>query len=211
MLTVHHLAQSQSERVVWLCEELGIPYELKRYERDAAGLAPADYKALHPCQTAPTITDGTIALGETGAIFEYILTKYGQGALTVPASSPDYPDYLFWLHYSIGTLHPKMLTVLVLGMSGADDSPTARSFRARLDQAHQMMEKRLGQDHYLGGAALTAADIMTVFDVTSMRNFVKCDLGPYPNIRAYLQRIGERPVYQRAMKKAEPNTTPLLS
>jgi glutathione S-transferase len=211
MLTVHHLAHSQSERVVWLCEELAIPYELKRYERDATGLAPTDYKALHPCQTAPTITDGALALGETGAVFEYILNKYGQGKLIVASSSPDYADYLFWLYYAMGTMHPRTVTQLVLDHSGVGDSLAAQSCRAQLDRAYQMMESRLGEADYLGGPEFTAADIMAVFVVTSMRNFVKRELGPYPNIRSYLQRIGARPAYQRAMKKSEPNRPLLLS
>jgi glutathione S-transferase len=209
MLTVHHLGMSQSERIVWLCEELGIPYELKRYDREATGLAPAAYKALHPCGTAPVITDGAVTLGETGAIVEYILTKYGNGKLAVPPSSPDYAHYVFWLHFANGSIQPMALVNLLFTMSGVTDgSGIADMFRGRLHQAHEMMNKRLGEAPYLGGSALTAADIVSVFGLTTMRAIAKTDLASYPNIQAYLKRIGERPGYQRAMKQAEPNGLP---
>jgi glutathione S-transferase len=210
MLTVHHLPKSQSERIVWLCEELGIPYELKRYVRDG-GKAPPEYKALHPCGTAPTITDDGLALGETGAIFDYILTKYGQSKLTVAPGKPDYAQYLFWLHYAIGTVHPRSITLMALMSSGGADSFMARAFAQQLDRAHQMMEQRLGEADYLGGSELTAADVMMVFTIVAMREALKRDLTPYPNIRAYLKRVAARPANQRASAKAEPDGGTLLS
>src|ERR1700740_3315156 len=101
MLTVHHLGRSQSERIVWLCEELGLDYELKRYERDpATRLAPAGDKALHPIGTAPVITDGGLVLGESGTIIEYIIAKYGGGRLARKAGHPEFADYLYWFHYA---------------------------------------------------------------------------------------------------------------
>jgi glutathione S-transferase len=103
MLTVHHLGKSQSERIVWLCEELEVPYELKRYARDAATmLAPADYKALHPTGTAPVITDGDVVLAESGV--EYIVEKYGEGRLRLSADHPDFAQFLYWFHFANGTL-----------------------------------------------------------------------------------------------------------
>lgn len=107
MLTVHHLGISQSERIVWLCEELSIPYQLVRYDRDpVTRLAPAEYKALHPFETAPVITDGTVVLSESGAIIEYIVARYGKGRLTVRPDAPNYADYLFWLHFANGSMMP---------------------------------------------------------------------------------------------------------
>src|SRR5215475_6998276 len=101
MLTVHHLGRSQSERVVWLCEELGVPYELKRYARDAVTmLAQADYKALHPIGAAPVITDGDLVLAESGAVVEYIIAKYGNGRLALRAGDPDLAQYLYWFHFA---------------------------------------------------------------------------------------------------------------
>ena len=95
MITVHHLGVSQSERIVWLCEELGIPYELKTYSREPNGAAPAAYKALHPQGTAPIITDGSFSLAETGAIVDYILARHGGGRLVVDPQAPNFPDYLY--------------------------------------------------------------------------------------------------------------------
>src|SRR5665213_1275726 len=103
MLTVHHLGKSQSERIVWLCEELGIPYELKNYARDKVTmLAPADYKALHPIGAAPVITDGDVVLAESGAVVEYILARYGKGRLTLAADHPDFAPFLYWFHFANG-------------------------------------------------------------------------------------------------------------
>src|SRR3954464_5255284 len=104
MLTVHHLGRSQSERIVWLCEELGLDYELKRYERDpVTRLAPPQYKALHPIGTAPVITDGELVLAESGAVIEYILTRYGGGRLSRQPGHPDFANYLYWLHFPTAT------------------------------------------------------------------------------------------------------------
>ena len=107
MLTVHHLGVSQSDRIVWLCEELGIPYELVRYERDpATKLAPPEYRALHPIGTAPVITDGDLTLGESGAIIEYVIRKYGNGRLALGPESPHFADYLYWFHFANGSMMP---------------------------------------------------------------------------------------------------------
>src|SRR3954463_5904814 len=109
MLTVHHLGRSQSERIVWLCEELGVAYELKRYERRADNrLAPPEYKALHPMGIAPVITDGDLRLGESGAIVDYIIQTYGAQSKGLALKSGDtgFADYLYWLHFANGTLQP---------------------------------------------------------------------------------------------------------
>src|SRR5690349_13026303 len=113
MLTVHHLGKSQSERIVWLCEELGIPYELKNYAR-APLLAPADYKALHPVGTAPVITDGDLVLAESGAVIEYIVEKYGGGRLVLGADDSDFAQFLFWFHYANGTFQSVMGRCMIL-------------------------------------------------------------------------------------------------
>src|SRR5258708_32247048 len=107
MLTVHHLGRSQSERIVWLCEELGIPYELKRYAR-APLLAPADYKALHPVGAAPVIADGDLVLAESGAIVQYIISKYGGGRPAFAVGHPDFAHFLYWVHFAHGTVQTLM-------------------------------------------------------------------------------------------------------
>src|SRR5580700_1333205 len=114
MLTVHHLSVSQSERIVWLCEELGLQYKLARYARDPkTGLAPPQYRALHPFGTAPVITDGALVLGESGAIIDYINGKYGGGRLSLGPQEPAYADYLFWFHFANGSLMPASMIDLL--------------------------------------------------------------------------------------------------
>jgi glutathione S-transferase len=213
MLTVHHLGKSQSERIVWLCEELAIPYELKHYVRDSVTiLAPPELKALHSLGTAPVITDGDVVLAESGAVIDYILAKYGSGQLVIGPADPGFADYLFWLHFANGTLQPSMGRNMVLRrLKLAGDHPVLLAMKGRLDKALGMLETRLGKAQYLAGAALTAADIMTVFSLTTMRYFLPLDLAAYPNIRSYLQRVAARDAYQRAMQKGDPGMALLLT
>lgn len=212
MLIVHHLGKSQSERIVWLCEELGIAYELDRYDRDPQTMAaPADYKALHPLGAAPVVTDGETVLAESGAIVDYIVHRHGEGRLTVAPSSADYPHYLYWLHFANGTLQPSLSRNAMMKRGGVpQDGAFMQAMVARQGQAIARVEERLGQSPYLGGPELTAADIMMVFTLTTMRYFAPFDLAPYPAIRAYLQQIGERPAYRAAMAKGDPDMPPLL-
>ena len=120
MLIVHHLGKSQSERIVWLCEELAIPYELKRYTRDPVTmLAPADYKALHPIGAAPVITDGDLVLAESGAVVEYIIAKYGNGRLALNPAHRDFAQFLYWYHFANGTLQAAMGRSMILNRAEA--------------------------------------------------------------------------------------------
>jgi len=205
MLTVHHLGISQSDRIVWLCEELGLDYRLVRYERDpVTRLAPPEYRALHPFGTAPVVTDGELVLGESGAIIEYLTAKHG-GRLAVPVSSPDFANYLFWFHFANGSLMPAMMVdILVAVLDAKGENPLVGVFRARAERAFAMVEQRLGEAAYFAGAEFTAADIIMLFPLTTMRHFAPRDLTAYPNIRGYLKRIGARPTFQRAMAKADP-------
>jgi len=213
MLTVHHLGRSQSERIVWLCEELGIPYELKRYTRDAVTmLAPPDYKALHPIGSAPVITDGGLVLAESGAVLDYIIAKYGQGRLALKPDHPDFANYLYWLHFANGTLQPSMGRCMTLNrLKLADDNPVQVAMRARLDRAFDLVDARTREAEYLGGREFTAADIMMGFSLTTMRKFLPYDLGRCPNVISYLARIGARSAYRRAMEKGDPGMTLLLT
>jgi glutathione S-transferase len=212
MLTVHHLGVSQSERIVWLCEELGVPYELKVYDRDpVTRMAPAEYKALHPLGTAPIITDGDLVMPESGAIMDYIIGKYGDGRLAVKPDAPNFADYLFWFHFANGSMMPWQMMGLIAAATGADADPRARALGDRGAKAWALVEERLGETPYLAGDEFTAADIIMLFPLTTLRAFAPRDLAAYPNIRAYLARIGERPAYRRAMAKGDPKMTPMLS
>ena len=213
MLTVHHLGKSQSERIVWLCEELGLPYELKVYDRDkVTRLAPPDYKALHPLGAAPVIDDNGLVLAESGAIVEYLTARYGKGRLVLAPDHPDYGQFVYWLHFANGTLQPATGRNMILGrLNLPDDNAVLRAMKGRLDLALGLVEARLGKADYLAGRDLTTADIMIVFTLTTMRLFLPFDLKPYPNIRAYLARVGQRDAYRRAMKKGDPDMTPMLA
>ncbi|HVO02816.1 MAG TPA: glutathione S-transferase [Candidatus Cybelea sp.] len=212
MLTVHHLGRSQSERIVWLCEELGLDYELKRYERRRDNrLAPPEYKALHPMGTAPIITDGDLVLGESGAIAQYLIETHGEGRLAMKRGDPHFADYLYWFHFANGTLQPIVSRVMYLERVDASEANLPlKPAKDRFNLVLAQLERRLGAFPYLAGPDFTAADTMSVFSLTTMRLFKPYDLSPYSNILAYLQRIGARPGYQRAMAKAEPGFVPML-
>ncbi|ODU00103.1 MAG: glutathione S-transferase [Rhodospirillales bacterium SCN 65-16] len=212
-MIVHHLGKSQSERIVWLCEELGISYDLRVYDRDpVTRLAPPEYKALHPMGVAPVITDGDLVLAESGAIIEYIVAKHGKGRLTLAPDHPDFAQFLYWFHFANGTLQPATGRSMILSrLKLPDDNPILRAMKGRLDLALGLVEARLAKATFLAGSEFTTADIMIVFTLTTMRLFLPFDLKPYPAILAYLQRIGARPAYRRAMQKGDPDMAPLLT
>jgi glutathione S-transferase len=212
MLRLHHLGHSQSERIVWLCEELDLSYDLVKYTRDATTrLSPPALVALHPLGAAPVIEDGDLMLAESAAIVEYIIVRHGNGRFKPGPAHPDYADFLYWFHFANGNLQPVMGRMMFVSrMQLPAEHPVSTAARGRLDRALGLVEARLGATPYLAGAEFTAADIMSVFSLTTMRLFQALDLAPYPNIRAYLQRIGERPAYQRAMAKGDPDLTPML-
>jgi glutathione S-transferase len=213
MLTVHHLGKSQSERIVWLCEELAIPYELKIYDRDpVTRLGPPEYKALHPLGTAPIITDGELVLAESNAIIEYLMARHGSGDLVPAPSDANFPDYLYWFHFANGTLQPNIGRSMIMGRVDVPaDNPTAQFVSSRRQLAMNLLETRLGEKAFLAGETFSAADIVTVFSLTTMRLFFQFDLAPYPNILLYLQRIGKREGYRRAMAKGDPGMEPMLT
>jgi glutathione S-transferase len=160
---------------------------------------------------APVITEGDLVLAESAAIVEYIIQTHGDGRLAVKPGDEGYADYLYWFHFANGTLQPTIGRVMAL--ERVDPSPAngpLQQSKTRLDLLLGMIEQRLGAAPYLAGAELTAADIMSVFSLSTMRLFRGIDLAPYPNIRVYLERIGARPRYQRAMAKAEPGFAPVL-
>ena len=211
-LVVHHLGCSQSERIVWLCEELDLPHALKRYERDpVTRLSPPELVRLHPLGAAPLLEDGSLVLAESGAIVEYILAKHARGRLQLAPEHPDYGHYLYWLHLANGTLQPAIFRLMTVRRAGlAADHPVHVSVQSRLDRALEHVDARLRATRHLGGSDFTVADVMSVFSLTTMRLFQPIDLQPYVGIRAYLKRIGERPAYRRAMGKCDPDLAPML-
>ena len=209
MLTIHHLRISQSERIVWLCEELGLEYDLKLYNRDPeTRLAPAELKALHPMEIAPLIQDGDTLLGESGAIMDYIVGKYAPGTELVPGPDhPDFAEHLYWYHFANATLMTNGMMSIAVGAVGAEMPP---SLMKRVTNAWAAIERRLGEADYFGGSQMTTADIMLGFSLTTARAFNDMSIDHMPNLKAYLKRIGARPAYQRAMAAAEPGFPPKL-
>jgi len=213
MITIHHLGHSQSERIVWLCEELAIPYEIVPHTRDpVTRLSPPALKALHPLGAAPVIEDGALLLAESAAIAEYISVVHGASALKPGAESPNYTDFLYWFHFANGNLQATFMRLMTVSRAGlGEDHPVLLATRQRFALVLQLMDDRLAAAPYLAGDALSLADIMSVFTLTTARLFQPFDLAPYPHILAYLARIGARPAYQRAMAKGDPDLTPMLT
>jgi glutathione S-transferase len=211
MLTVHHLQNSQSERIPWLCEELGIPYELKLYQRSPI-LAPASLKALTPMGASPVITDGSFTLSESGAVAEYIIHKYGSGKLALSPTHADYADYLYWFHFANGNLQPAMSLIFRAKVcDSATESPMYQMAAGVVRKILGNLEDRLSKATWLAGDEFTAADVMSVWSLTGMRTFAPIDLSKYTNILAYLKRVSERKAYKTAMAKGDPDRDPCLS
>ncbi|MDQ2962528.1 MAG: glutathione S-transferase [Pseudomonadota bacterium] len=206
MITIYHLSSSRSERILWLMEELGLEYKLEASQREPTGAAPPPLKAIHPLGRAPVIRDGDTVLAESGAIVDYIVHRHGGGRLAVQPEAPAYARYLYWLHFAEGSLMSLMLIALVLSrVPEASTSPVTARVRERMHQMLSFVEAELGSGPWFAGADFTAADVMMVFPFTTMRNFLDYDIGPYPNILAYLKRIEARPAYQKAMSLVGPN------
>lgn len=212
-LTIHHLHISQSERIVFLCEELSIPYTLKTYTR-APIFSPSDLAALTPQKSAPVMTTTNLVTGdefnisESGAIAEYINTVYGQGKLALKPDHQNYADYLFWLHFSNASLGPTLsrkLFALMMNPKGEMSGPLAQGIASGLQKHLSAVNAQLEKTGaYLAGKDFTMADVMTMWGLTTGRQWYQVDLSDYPAILAYLERVSKREGYQKAMEKAEP-------
>jgi len=205
MITIYHLDTSRSERIVWLMEELGLPYKLELHLREPNGAAPEALKAIHPLGKAPIIRDGDIVLAESGAIVEYIVNRHAGGHLAVRPDAPSYARYLYWIHFAEGSLMSLMIVALVLTrMPDGDKTPAGSRVLARMKHMLSFVDAELADGPYFVGAEFSAADVMMTFTFTTMRHFLDYDLTPYRHIAAYLERIEARPAYRKAMAVAGP-------
>ena len=208
MLTIHHLGVSQSDRVVWLMEELGLPYRLVWYKRGADGLMPPEYVKLHPAATAPVVEDDGRVLSESAAILEYVCHKYAGGELTVSPSQPNYYDYVYWMHFN-NNVQGLFFAKLAVGSATGPEADRVNGFiKRRQDGYYRHLDQRLGQSPYLAGPEFSCADIMVTFNVSELPLFGGRKIDDLPNARAYVERIGKRPAYQKAMKLAGPSAVP---
>jgi glutathione S-transferase len=210
LITVYHLTASRSERIVWLMEELGLEYRLEIFPREPNGAAPPAMKAIHALGRAPIIRDDEIVLAESGAIVNYIIHCHARSRLAVrPSNRAAFARYVYWLHFAEGSLMSLLLIALVLSrVPEAASSPVTARIRGRMEQMLSFVDGELGAGPWFAGRDFTAADVMMTFPFTTMRRFLDYDIAPYANIAAYLQRVGERPAYQRAMAIAGPQAAP---
>jgi glutathione S-transferase len=217
MLTVHHLNNSRSQRVLWLLEELGLPYEIRRYERDGKSmLAPPELKAVHPLGKSPVITDGAATLAETGAIVETICEAYGGGRLKPPAGTEERLRWLYWMHYAEGSAMPPLLMKLVFtalpqrapglirGLVKAVSNSALKGFvDPQLTSHFDYWEAELGKSAWFAGEAFSAADIMMSFPIEAAADRAAA-LDGRPRLAAFLKTIHARPAYQAALAKGGP-------
>lgn len=218
MITVHHLENSRSQRVLWLLEELGVDYDVKRYERDAeTSLAPEALKSIHPLGKSPVIDDDGLVVAETGAIVEYLVEKYGAGKLAPAGGTPERLKYTYWLHFSEGSAMTQLLLKLFftriketkmpffakpIAKSICDrvlDSYVDPNIKSQLD----FMEAELSKSTWFAGEEFTAADVMMSFPLEGVS--ARTGLGStYPKLAAFLTRIHQRGAYERALERGGP-------
>ncbi|GLQ48100.1 glutathione S-transferase [Dyella lipolytica] len=215
MITVHHLNNSRSQRVLWLLEELGLPYEIKRYQRDPKTmLAPPELRAVHPLGKSPVITDGELTLAESGAIIEYLADRYGAGRLIPAPGSTARLRCNYWLHYAEGSAMPPLLLKLVFRRVEAAPlpffaRPVAKGIAGKVQQSFvdpqiglhlSYMEGELAKADWFGGVDFSAADVAMSFPLEAATARGGLD-DRYPRLQAFLQRIHARPAYQRALER----------
>lgn len=218
MITVHHLNNSRSQRVLWLLEELGLDYEIERYQRDPKTMrAPAALRQVHPLGKSPVITEGGVTIAESGAIIEYLLERHGAARLAPAAGTPERLRYTYWLHFAEGSAMPPLLLALVFERLRTQPMPffarpIVRAVCDRVLASYVMpqitdhlafMEAELGKSPWFAGEAFSAADIQMSFVVEA--SALRGALGTtHPKLSAWLERIHARPAYQRALEKGGP-------
>lgn len=210
-ITIHHLQVSQSEGIVWLAEELGLDYKLVIHKRDPF-LSPQSVKDINVLGQAPVIQDGDITLAESGAITDYILQKYGGGRLAMGPSHPAFAQYLYWFHFANGNLQPQATRAMVLKHGGANRAGFHfKHHVGLLARFMQFMDDHLRDNQWLVGDTFTAADVMNVFPLTTMRTFSGEDISAYGNILRYLKDVSSRAGYQNARLKGDPELPLMIS
>ena len=203
MITVHHLNDSRSQRILWLLEELGVPYEIKKYQRDATTrLAPPEMVAVHPLGKSPVITDNGVTVFESGAIIDYIIRRHGNGRLQPDPSSPDFDLYQSWLHYAEGSAMLPLMLALYVGRLGEAGAPLQPRIAGETANHLGYLNASLTGRDWLMGEALSGADIQMSFvgEVTVARH----QSAPFPALEAWVKRFKARPAYQAAIVRGGP-------
>jgi glutathione S-transferase len=213
MITVHHLENSRSQRVVWMLEELGLDYEIKPYKREPTMQAPASLRAVHPLGKSPVITDGDKALAESGAILEYLVQTYGNGRFAPPVGSPERLHYTYFMHYAEGSLMPLLFMKLVFNRLPERVPwamrPVARMISGGADKQllgpqitnhFAFLESELGQRAWFTGADFSAADVQMSFPIQAAAERVGFG-GRLPKLQGFVDSIQARPAYKRAVER----------
>lgn len=213
MITVHHLDHSRSQRVLWLLEELGVPCEIRFYKRDPKTMqAPPELRKIHPLGKSPVITEGDVTLAESGAIIEYLLDEHGEGRLRPAAGTPEYRDFIYWLHYAEGSAMPPLVMKLIFGMLPSRVPLLLKPFAAliakgvdtqllgpELERHMEFWERALSRTGWFAGDAFTAADIQMSFPLEVAQ--ARMGVAHSPHVEAFLQRIHARPAWRRAKER----------
>jgi len=218
MITVHHLNNSRSQRVLWLLEELGLPYEIKKYQRNPQTmLAPPELQQVHPLGKSPVITDDGTTVAESGAIIEYLLERYGNGRLVPAAGTPQRLSFRYWMHFAEGSAMPPLLLKLIFERikvtpmpffakpiaRGLANKVLAAMVDPNLKRQLDFMEAELGKTEWFAGADFSAADIQMSFPVEASAQRAGLDASR-PKLMAFLKRIHARPAYQKALERGGP-------
>jgi glutathione S-transferase len=219
MIIVHHLENSRSQRVLWLLEELGLPYEVKRYARDKkTSLAPPELLQVHPLGKSPVIGDGDVTVAETGAIIEYLLERVPGTPLKPAPGTPEHRRYSYWLHFAEGSAMSPLLMMLIFNRIKSAPmpffaKPIARTIADRtldgfvkpnISRQLAYMEAELAAREWFAGSAFSAADVMISFPLEVAATRAGLDAAHYPKLAAFLVRIHARPAYQRALERGGP-------
>jgi glutathione S-transferase len=215
MIVVHHLNNSRSQRILWLLEELGLPYEIKRYKRDLQTmLAPTSLREVHPLGKSPVITDGELTLAESGAIIEYLIERYGNGRLVPALGSSEHLRYTYWLHYAEGSAMPPLLLKLIFDKIEQNPMPffvrpivwaivsrvKSLLIAPQIAQHLDYMEAEIGKSTWFAGDEFTAADIQMSFPLEAAATRAGLNASR-PKLMAFLHRIHTRPAYQKALER----------
>ena len=218
MITVHHLNNSRSQRVLWLLEELGLPYEIRKYQRNAATmLAPPELMQVHPLGKSPVITDDGQTIAETGAIVEYLIERYGNGRLAPAVGTPERLRWRYWLHFAEGSAMPPLLLKLIFERikvtpmpffakpiaKGISNKVLATMVEPNLKRQLDFMEAELGNSEWFAGSEFSAADIQMSFPLEAAAQRAGLNASR-PKLMAFLKRIHARPAYKKALERGGP-------
>ena len=201
MITVHHLNNSRSQRIVWLLEELGADYKIQHYKRDTkTNLAPPELRGVHPLGKSPVIQDGDLVLAESGAIVEYLVERHGNGRLVPPRGTPEHIRYLHWMHFAEGTIMLHLVARLYLSRVGEPAKALQARVESMIGAELDVAEAELARSPCLAGNELTAADVQMMFPL-EFAAFASLVAERHSRLRDYIKRMQQRPAYRRAVEK----------